>query len=79
MSPVSDINDWMRSRVGDVSGSSSWTTLSPTLTAGGPGATSPDAKPPLYSPADDTFNLVAGAVSITAGDTEKGSIGIKRW
>lgn len=47
-------------------------------TSGGPGATSPDAKPPLYGQADDTFNLTAASVSLKTGDAEKGTIGIKR-
>jgi hypothetical protein len=46
--------------------------------AGGPGATSPDAKPPLYGEADNTFNLTASSVSVKPGDTAQGTIGIKR-
>jgi len=46
--------------------------------AGGPGATAPGAKQPLYGQADDTFNLTAPAVSVKQGDAAKGAIGIKR-
>ncbi len=47
-------------------------------TAGGPGATDPAVKPPLFGQADDTFNLTAAAVSLKQGDAEKAAIGIKR-
>jgi hypothetical protein len=47
-------------------------------TAGGPGASDPGTKPPLYGQADDTFNLTAPAVTLKQGDAEKGAIGIKR-
>lgn len=47
-------------------------------TPGGPGATDPTAKPPLYGEADNTFNLTASSVSLKQGNTEKGVIGIKR-
>jgi hypothetical protein len=47
-------------------------------TAGGPGATDPTAKPPLYGQADDTFNLTASSVSLQQGSATPGTIGIKR-
>lgn len=47
-------------------------------TAGGPGATDKGAKAPMYGEADNTFNLTTSSVSIKQGDTEKGTIGIKR-
>lgn len=47
-------------------------------TAGGPGATDPAAKPPLYGQADDTFNLTASSVSLQQGSGVQGTIGIKR-
>jgi hypothetical protein len=46
--------------------------------AGGPGATDPGAKQPLYGQADNTFNLTAAAVSVKQGDAEPGAVGIKR-
>lgn len=46
--------------------------------AGGPGASAPDTKPPLYGQTDDTFNLTTSSVMLKAGDAEKGAIGIKR-
>jgi hypothetical protein len=47
-------------------------------TAGGPGATTPGAKPPLYGQADDTFNLTLGGQSLTQGDGKEVTVGIKR-
>lgn len=47
-------------------------------TAGGPGATDPTVKPPLYGEADNTFNLTASSMSVKQGDTAQGTIGIKR-
>jgi hypothetical protein len=47
-------------------------------TAGGPGATNPSAKPPLYGEADNTFNLTASSISVKQGDAAQGTIGIKR-
>ena len=41
-------------------------------TPGGPGATDPTAKPPLYGEADNTFNPTASSVSLKQGNTEKG-------
>ena len=46
--------------------------------AGGPGASAPGTKPPMYGEADNTFNLSTSSVSIKQGDTKKGTIGIKR-
>jgi len=46
--------------------------------AGGPGATAAGTKPPVFGEADNTFNLTTSSVSIKQGDTEKGTIGIKR-
>lgn len=46
--------------------------------AGGPGATAPDSKPPMYGQSDNTFNLTIGSVSIQQGDSEKSAINIKR-
>jgi hypothetical protein len=47
-------------------------------TAGGPGATDPAAKPPLFGQADDTFNLTVSSVSLQQGSATPGTIGIKR-
>lgn len=47
-------------------------------TAGGPGATDPASKPPLFGQADDTFNLSASSVSVQPGTATQGAIGIKR-
>src|SRR5690242_16899543 len=46
--------------------------------AGGPGATNPTAKQPLYGQADNTFNLTAPSTSLKQGETKAVSIGIKR-
>lgn len=45
--------------------------------AGGPGATAPDNKP-MYGQADNTFNLTTESVAVQQGDSEKGTIAIKR-
>jgi hypothetical protein len=47
-------------------------------TAGGPGATDPTSKKPLYGQADNTFNLTAPSTSLKQGETKAVSIGIKR-
>jgi hypothetical protein len=49
-------------------------------TPGGPGASDPTAKQPLYGQANDTFNLSVPTLStsLKQGDTKEGSIGIKR-
>jgi hypothetical protein len=47
-------------------------------TAGGPGATDPAVKPPLYGEADNTFNLSASSISVKQGDTTQGTISIRR-
>jgi hypothetical protein len=47
-------------------------------TSGGPGATNPTVKPPLFGQTDDTFNLTTSSVSIKQGDSTQGTIGIKR-
>jgi hypothetical protein len=49
-------------------------------TRGGPGATGPNAKTPLYGQADDTFNLNVSGLStaVKQGETKTASIGIKR-
>jgi hypothetical protein len=49
-------------------------------TPGGPGATDPNAKKPLYGQANDTFDLTRPTLSTTLkqGDTVESSIGIKR-
>jgi hypothetical protein len=46
--------------------------------AGGPGATNPTGKQPLYGQADNTFNLTAPSTSLKQGETKDISIGIKR-
>ena len=46
--------------------------------AGGPGATNPTGKQPLYGQADNTFNLTAPSTSLKQGETKAVSIGIKR-
>src|SRR5208337_1592387 len=46
--------------------------------AGGPGATNPTSKQPLYGQAVDTFNLTAPATSLKQGETKDVSIGIRR-
>jgi hypothetical protein len=46
--------------------------------AGGPGATNPTGKQPLYGQADNTFNLTAPSTSLKQGETKAISIGIKR-
>src|SRR5579871_5124412 len=46
--------------------------------AGGPGATDPSAKQPLYGQADNTFNLSAPSISLKQGETKTIVIGIKR-
>jgi hypothetical protein len=47
-------------------------------TAGGPGATNPAAKPPLFGEADNTFNLTTSSISLKQGDAVQGTIDIKR-
>jgi uncharacterized membrane protein len=49
-------------------------------TPGGPGASGPDAKKPLYGQAEDTFNLSVPTMStsLKQGDSKEGAIGIKR-
>lgn len=46
--------------------------------AGGPGATNPTGKQPLYGQADNTFNLTAPSTSLKQGETKVVSIGIRR-
>jgi hypothetical protein len=46
--------------------------------AGGPGATDPSGKQPLYGQADNTFNLTAPSTSLKQGETKAVSIGIRR-
>ncbi len=46
--------------------------------AGGPGATNPTAKKPLYGPVDNTFDLTATSTSLKQGETKAISIGIRR-
>jgi len=46
--------------------------------AGGPGATNPSGKQPLYGQADNTFNLTAPSTSLKQGETKTVSIGIRR-
>ncbi|MGL6095245.1 MAG: hypothetical protein ACRC7O_05500, partial [Fimbriiglobus sp.] len=36
--------------------------------AGGPGATNPNAKPPLVGQSDDTFTLSTNSVAVKQGD-----------
>lgn len=50
----------------------------PAGTPGGPGATNPTAKPPLFGQADDTFNLSTSSTSLKQGDAVPATIGIKR-
>jgi hypothetical protein len=49
-------------------------------TPGGPGATDPNTKKPVYGQADDTFNLSVPllATAVKQGETKAVSIGIKR-
>jgi hypothetical protein len=47
-------------------------------TAGGPGATTPEGKPPMFGQADDTFNLNLAAQSVKQGDAKEVTVGIKR-
>ncbi|HEX3147539.1 MAG TPA: hypothetical protein VHR66_05610 [Gemmataceae bacterium] len=47
-------------------------------TAGGPGATSSGAKPPLYGQVDDTFTLTVGTQSAKQGEAREVVVGIKR-
>jgi len=53
-------------------------------TSGGPGATDPETKKPLYGEADNTFhlsvpsNLPLNSTTVKQGDTTKVTIGIKR-
>lgn len=47
-------------------------------TAGGPGATTPEGKPPMFGQADDTFNLSVGSQSMKQGDAKEVTVGIKR-
>jgi uncharacterized membrane protein len=46
--------------------------------AGGPGATNPTGKQPLYGQADNTFNLSAPSTSLKQGETKAVSVSIKR-
>jgi hypothetical protein len=46
--------------------------------AGGPGATNPTGKQPLYGEADNTFDLTATSTDVKQGETKDVSIGIKR-
>jgi hypothetical protein len=47
---------------------------------GGPGATNPSAKQPLYGQAEDTFNLTVPllSTSLKQGETKTVEVGIKR-
>jgi DNA primase len=45
---------------------------------GGPGATNPTGKQPLYGQADNTFNLSAPSTTLKQGETKAVSIAIKR-
>jgi hypothetical protein len=45
---------------------------------GGPGATNPTGKQPLYGQADNTFNLTAPSTGLKQGETKAVSISIKR-
>lgn len=45
---------------------------------GGPGATNPTGKQPLYGQADNTFNLTAPSTGLKQGEAKLVSIGIKR-
>ena len=47
-------------------------------TAGGPGASSPPAKPPLSGQPDETFNLTAPSLSMKQGEAAPGAVSIKR-
>ena len=47
-------------------------------TAGGPGATTADGKPPMFGRADDTFDLTLAAQSMKQGESKEVVIGIKR-
>ncbi len=47
-------------------------------TPGGPGATNPTGKQPLYGQADNTFNLSAPSTTLKQGETKTIAIGIKR-
>ena len=47
-------------------------------TPGGPGATTPGAKPPMYGQADETFNITTSSVSVKQGDAAQTTVGIKR-
>jgi hypothetical protein len=49
-------------------------------TRGGPGATNPNARKPLYGQSDDTFNLSVPSLStaLKQGETKATSIGIQR-
>jgi uncharacterized membrane protein len=47
-------------------------------TAGGPGATTPDGKPPMFGRADDTFDLTLSAQSVKQGESKEVTVGIKR-
>src|SRR5215208_223714 len=47
-------------------------------TAGGPGATTPDGKPPMFGQADDTFHLSVGSQAVKRGDAKEVTVGIKR-
>lgn len=47
-------------------------------TAGGPGATDPSTKAPLYGQADNTFTLTTASVTVKQAGAEGSVIGIKR-
>jgi len=47
-------------------------------TTGGPGAADPNAKPPIVGRQENTFALTTSSMSVKAGGTADGSIGIKR-
>jgi hypothetical protein len=47
-------------------------------TAGGPGATTADGKPPMFGRADDTFDLALSGQSVKQGESKEVSVGIKR-
>jgi hypothetical protein len=47
-------------------------------TAGGPGASTTDGKPPVFGRADDTFDLALAAQSVKQGESKEVAVGIKR-
>lgn len=47
-------------------------------TAGGPGATTTDTKPPMFGRADDTFDLTLASQSVKQGESKEVTVGIRR-